>query len=226
MKITTNSDGIILPSGSVASETGLILGDHEATNQACVDSVIQSIKQIKKKESSSYWLLGDAINAMPSEQERANAMQIATNELGFSGVQVVKNICSGCKTIARSNRRSELSFWMHMPVASLEAEHQESMLNAAIIHKWSKAQLEEQVRLLKVVANEAGASDETKNTQEDKEIAEPLITYDQFVKFFVSLSAEDKQRALTKLDEIMHGGDSNTTALDNLVSAYKYEGKI
>lgn len=98
----------------------------------------------------SDWWIGDWLNfgqevfgeesAQAVEATRAERFSEAERITGLAP-QTLLNISSVCNRVARSRRRTELSFSTHAAVAALEPDEQKEWLSRAVQEEWTVADL-------------------------------------------------------------------------------------
>lgn len=101
------------------------------------------------------WYIGDWLNFGEAVygEEAAQAVEATTAERYQEAERVtgldhgtLMNIRSVCSKIARSRRRKELGFWIHVEVAPLEPDEQVHWLQQAIDNGWTKSELRQAIR--------------------------------------------------------------------------------
>lgn len=108
-----------------------------------------------KIDKRTRWYIGDWLNfgdALYGE-EAAQAIESGPKDR-YSEIervtgldhQTILNIQSLCRRVKRAQRREQLGFWMHAPVAPLEPEEQELWLQRAIDSGWTRSELAQAIK--------------------------------------------------------------------------------
>lgn len=141
-----------LPGEFAAMTRGLeVVGDVTETQWRTAGSTLSCV------ERSMPWLIGDWI--LVGERQWGKTYDDAMEITGLS-YSTLASAASVCKKVEFCRRRQELSFKHHAEVASLDAEEQDELLNAAESGKWSTSVLRAQVRALKGLPENGHNQDE------------------------------------------------------------------
>lgn len=137
---------LALPEGLEVSPVGIQVTDPELPFEAFE----QAISAASRMRDAGYWILGDLFlfGALRYGHDVDQALD------GRVSLHQVNRYRYVCERVVRSRRRENLPFSHHEEVAPLEPDDQDRILEQAAAKNWSREQVREAVRDLRVLTKQ------------------------------------------------------------------------